>query len=77
MPKTSVNKTYNFSDNNIGSGTIQERNETHNLSEVKQFYLNPLTFVGYRNRYIDQTKSLIVLIFAGYATMFLPLVLVP
>ena len=50
VPKTSVNKTYNFSDNNIGSGTIQERTETHNLSEVKQFYLNPLTFVGYRNR---------------------------
>ena len=38
-PKTGVNKTHTFSANNIGSGTIQERTETHNLIEVKQFFL--------------------------------------
>ena len=51
-PKTGVNKTHNFSANNIGSGTIQERTETRNLSEVKQFSFKSFNIRrgGYRKR---------------------------
>ena len=34
----------------MGTGTTRKE-ETLNLSEVSRFYLNPFTFVGYRNNH--------------------------